>query len=133
MLLTPTYHAFDMYQVHQDADALFVNYDRSAAFGPDGFKLPAVSASATKDKTGALHLSLVNPHPSQALKLECAVNGKTVGAITGTIITGSKTDAENTYAEPDVVTQRPFSGYSLVPGGLAIDLPPKSILTLEIQ
>src|SRR5690606_7696392 len=58
MILTPTYHVFEMFNVHQDAAVL-----RTDLISPDYVlgeqRIPAVSASASRDKNGKVHLSLV--------------------------------------------------------------------------
>src|SRR5665213_191582 len=55
MTVTPTYHVFEMFKVHQDATALPVDVQTPPyAFG--GESIPAVSASASRDKAGRIHL-----------------------------------------------------------------------------
>ena len=63
MLLTPTYHVFEMYKVHQDATFLPVELQSpDYTFGTE--KIPMVSASATRAADGsAVHLSLANTSP----------------------------------------------------------------------
>ena len=51
MILTPTYHVFEMYTVHHDATMLPVEM-RSANYTFDGDTIPAISASASRDQTG---------------------------------------------------------------------------------
>ncbi|MEJ1971041.1 MAG: alpha-L-arabinofuranosidase C-terminal domain-containing protein [Lacunisphaera sp.] len=52
MLLTPTYHAFEMFKVHQGAMCLALTLTTpDYAFG--GEKIPAVSASASRDAAAA--------------------------------------------------------------------------------
>ncbi|HLG40781.1 MAG TPA: alpha-L-arabinofuranosidase C-terminal domain-containing protein, partial [Chitinophagaceae bacterium] len=50
MLLTPTYHVFDMYKVHQDAKWLPVNFN-SPDYVSESEKIPAVNISASQDTT----------------------------------------------------------------------------------
>jgi hypothetical protein len=57
MLLTPTYYVYLMYTVHHDATLL------PSTLAGDGYafendSLPAVSASASRDRAGAIHGSL---------------------------------------------------------------------------
>ena len=59
MILTPTYHVFDMYKVHQDAERLATNYS-GADYEMDGEKIPQVSVTASKDQDGKIHVSLCN-------------------------------------------------------------------------
>ena len=57
MILTPTYHVMEMYNVHQDAMLLPLNIKTDEySFGNE--KLPSVSGSASKDSTGLTHISL---------------------------------------------------------------------------
>ncbi|GJM76152.1 hypothetical protein HMSSN036_83680 [Paenibacillus macerans] len=48
MILTPTYHVFDMYKVHQDAEFLDLTLD-AGSLSFDGEEIPAVSATASRD------------------------------------------------------------------------------------
>ena len=59
MLLTPTYHVMEMYNVHQDATNLPIEI-KTNDYSFEDKKLPAVSASASKDKAGLVHISLTN-------------------------------------------------------------------------
>ena len=59
MLLTPTYHIFDMYKVHQDA-TLLPSTTTCSKIENGKFKADQVSASASKDKDGVIHVSLAN-------------------------------------------------------------------------
>src|ERR1043165_347423 len=59
LILTPTYHVMEMYNVHQDAKLIPLTIKcNSYEFGKE--KLPAISASASKDSNGLVHISLVN-------------------------------------------------------------------------
>lgn len=59
MLLTPTYHVFEMFKVHQDATKLDIE-TTVEEYEMNGEKLPSVSASASKDANGKIHISLCN-------------------------------------------------------------------------
>ncbi len=59
MVLTPTYHVMEMYNFHQDATYLPLTL-QSNKYEMGNEKLPAVSVSASKDKSGLIHISLVN-------------------------------------------------------------------------
>ena len=59
MLLTPTYHVMEMYNVHQNALLLPLNITSNDYVLGDK-KLKAISVSASKDKSGIVHISLVN-------------------------------------------------------------------------
>jgi alpha-N-arabinofuranosidase len=59
LILTLTYHVMEMYKVHQDAVLLPLKIT-SGDFVSGNEKLPAVSASASKDKNGMTHILMVN-------------------------------------------------------------------------
>ncbi|MDR0877630.1 MAG: alpha-N-arabinofuranosidase, partial [Treponema sp.] len=71
MIVTPTYHVFDMYKVHQDAFKLPVTLE-SDIYVLNGEELPAVSVSASVDGEGRIHISLCNidPHKEQKIDLQ---------------------------------------------------------------
>ena len=74
MVLTPTYHVFEMYQVHHDATFLPVDVTTdNTTLGAE--TLPAVSASASRDAQGRVHLSLVNLDPRMAATVEARIEG----------------------------------------------------------
>src|SRR6185369_1522998 len=74
MILTPTYHVMEMYNVHQDATMIPVSLN-SPYYVLDTDSLPAVSVAASKDKNGDTHISLVNIHPAQEQQVTLNING----------------------------------------------------------
>jgi alpha-N-arabinofuranosidase len=42
-------------------------------------------------------------------------------------------DAHNTFDAPDAVKPAPFSGASLANGNLTVELPPKSVVMLDVR
>jgi alpha-N-arabinofuranosidase len=132
MLLTPTYHVFDLYQVHQDAEFLPVQFaSPSYAFG--GEKIPALNASASKDKNGAVHISLVNLDPKNALTLETALPGVSWKTVTGRVLTSASVGDYNTFAQPNAVRLAAFTGARKRGDKLAVTLPAKSVVVLELK
>ncbi|MCC3158564.1 alpha-N-arabinofuranosidase [Hymenobacter sp. 15J16-1T3B] len=131
MLLTPTYHVFDLYQVHQDAEWLPLQFQSpDYAFGSE--KIPALNASASRDKTGAVHLSLVNLDPGNALTLEAALPGVTWKTVTGRVLTAPKVNDYNSFDQPAVVQPAAFKGAQKRGDKLRVTLPPKSVVVLQL-
>jgi alpha-N-arabinofuranosidase len=132
MTVTPTYHVFEMFKVHQDATALPVDVQTPAyTFGGDS--IPAVSASASRDQAGRIHLSLVNANPRQGVHLSCSLAGRSFGAVTGRVLTADTMQAHNTFDQPDAVKPAPFTAFTVSAGSLAVDLPSKSVVVLELE
>ncbi|MDZ4331253.1 MAG: alpha-L-arabinofuranosidase C-terminal domain-containing protein, partial [Flavobacterium sp.] len=89
MLLTPTYHVMKMYTVHHDAQLLPMTIN-SPSYTYNGEKLPALSASASKDKNGLIHISLVNIDSKKDHKIEIDMQELGIKNVTGTILASPK-------------------------------------------
>src|SRR5690606_6815484 len=129
MVLTPSYHVFEMYKVHQDATRLPLEL-KSPEYKQGNEAIPAVSASASRDKAGKVHVSLVNVHPAAAVMVTCDLAGVSAKSATGRVLTGDKLDAHNTFADPDAVEPRAFDGAKLADGKLSVELPARSVVVL---
>ena len=131
MLLTPTYHVFDMYQVHHDATSLPVEV-ATGQTTLGGLSLPALSASASRDGQGRVHLSLVNLDPRAEAVVDARLLGGAVTSVSGRVLTGPAIDAHNTFEAPDRVRPAPFTGAVLRAGALEVRLPPRSVVVLAL-
>jgi alpha-L-arabinofuranosidase len=132
MVLTPTYHVFRMYRVHQGATLIPV--DLSAPeykFGSAA--VPALSASASRDGEGRVHLSLVNLDPNKSIEIRVTAWGSAIKTITGEVLTASAMNAMNTFDHPNTVKPAPFSAFKLQGPQLTLNLPPKSVVVLELN
>lgn len=131
MVLTPTYHVFEMYKGHHDATLLPLHLE-SGKYIYDGMEVQVLSASASK-KEGKILLSVVNAHPQQASDLLIDLRGQEVSSHRGRILTAGTLDAHNTYKRPETVKPVPFNEGSLHNNQLRVTIPAKSIVVFEIQ
>jgi alpha-N-arabinofuranosidase len=131
MALTPTYWVFEMYKVHQGATSLPVELTTPDYIVGEN-KIPAVSASASRDPSGKVHLSLVNSNPHQSFTVSCRLEGVAAKTVNGRILTAAEMNARNTFEAPDVVKPQPFTGASLANATLTVTLPAKSVVVLEL-
>ena len=131
MILTPTYHVMRMYKVHQDATLIPLELT-TPDYTIGGESIPAVSASASRDKAGLVHISLVNSNPNTAITVRTALGIVTAAKVTGEILTAPQINSINTFEKPDTVTPAAFSGFSLAGGTLTVELPAKSVVVLEL-
>jgi alpha-N-arabinofuranosidase len=132
MLLTPTYHVFDMYQVHQDATLLPMDLEvAKCKHGNEA--LPAVSGSASRNAKGQIHVTLCNIDPNHGMNLECAVRGTDVSKVEGRILLALEMNAHNTFEHPDAVQPVEFKGATLDEGIVHIKLPAKSVVVLTLS
>jgi alpha-N-arabinofuranosidase len=132
MIVTPTYHVFEMFTVHHDATLLPVELQcPDYQFGND--KIPSVSVSASKDKTGAIHVTLCNLNPNQPVDIAARLVGIKATAISGRVLTAEAVNAHNTFAQPEVVKPGAFNGAKLTNDGFSGTLPPKSVVVLTLK
>ncbi len=132
MVLTPTYHVFEMFKVHQGATAVPFELD-SPDYTHGDASIPAVSASASRDANGRLHLSLVNTSPDSAHTVTCTLAAvDTIAEITGRILTADTLNARNTFKAPSSVVPTAFTGATIDGNTLTIELPAKSVVMLQL-
>jgi alpha-N-arabinofuranosidase len=127
MLLTPTYHIFDMYRPFQGA----LPYP-ATVLGPQysfgGHDLQAVDVSVARGQDGKLYLAMVNLDPHRTANVATNLKGRGRGRI----LTGPTLDTHNTFDAPETVHPVPFSG--VTDGGkVAFTLPAKSIAVVAIE
>ncbi len=132
MILTPTYHVMEMYNVHQDATMLPVNLT-SYDYKLGNEKLPAVSASASRDKNGLTHISLVNIDAGKEQEVVINTIGANYKTVTGRILTTVKMQDYNSFENPGKIKPSNFSGASLKNSSLTVKIPPFSVIVLELK
>jgi len=127
MLLTPTYHVFDMYQSFMDATP----YPATVS-GPEYVQgdnhLPMVDVSAARTKDGKLVLSIVNTNPNHAVQVVTNLTGSAHGRI----ITAIAMDAHNTFDNPNMVHPLPFAS-STQDGKMSFDMPAKGVAVVTVD
>jgi alpha-N-arabinofuranosidase len=131
MVLTPTYHVFQMNRGHQDATSLRVDFRDAPPTRPVGdATLTTVSVSASR-KDGRLLVSLSNLDASSAADVAIDLRGGTVEAVEAVILTAGALQDHNTPQSPSVVAPRPYDGVSLTGGKLRAHLPAHSFVTVS--
>ncbi|HKJ66810.1 MAG TPA: alpha-N-arabinofuranosidase, partial [bacterium] len=116
MVLTPTYHVFEMYKVHQNAQLLDAALE-TPEYEYDGEAIPRVSASASRDQAGTLHLSLCNLDPSSSVTLNCILKNADSGRIAGRILTAETMNAHNSFEAPESIGPAPFTQFEQTSNG----------------
>ncbi|MCD8185538.1 MAG: alpha-N-arabinofuranosidase [Rikenellaceae bacterium] len=134
MIRTPTYHVFDMYQVHHDAVLLPVTMPVKMLADDRGMTFPQVSASASKNAEGKIHLSLVNTDLSETIALTCSLEGTSgfTGEM-GQIILAKNIQDYNSFDQPNQVVMYEFTDFQMEDGLLTVNLPAASIVTIALK
>lgn len=134
MLLTPTYHVFNLFKVHQDATWLPTSVENNTYAIVSEGRVPTIVATASA-KDGKTHVALINTDlkKTQTVNLQ-GVKGKVVSA---QVLTAKDVHTNNTFDKPHEVEPKAFSDYkpaklSTTNAQLTVKMPPFSIVTLEI-
>jgi alpha-N-arabinofuranosidase len=132
MVLTPTYFVYEMFVPHQDAALIPVTI-QSPAYKLEGKSLSAISASASRDRSGRMTLTLVNCDPRQEQEVVCDIRGAAVRSGSGRVLTGKELSSHNTFDLPDAVTLRDFKGFALRGNLVTVKMPAKSVVAISLQ
>ena len=103
MILTPTYHVFELYRSHQGARNLRTSFEAPPigfAMGDQKRQLPGLAGSASL-KSDLLTISVVNPHASLPQETSIDLSGHALREATISILTHSDLTAHNTFDAPD--------------------------------
>ncbi|MDR2414100.1 MAG: alpha-N-arabinofuranosidase [Odoribacteraceae bacterium] len=141
---TPTYWVFWLYKAHHDATLLptALTANRVAQAAPAQANLPfrresrgidAINASASRDASGKIHVTLVNVDPKNEQSIEIEPRGTTVKRVSGHALVSSAITDHNTFDAPDRVAVKPFNGARLAKGVVTVKLPACSVVLLEIE
>ncbi|OSZ77036.1 alpha-N-arabinofuranosidase [Chitinophagaceae bacterium IBVUCB2] len=132
IVLTPTYHVMEMYNVHQDALMIpLAITSKDYALGDK--KIQAVSASASKDKNGIIHISLVNMDANNAQEMKIDLGGLSARSLTGRILQSGKIQDYNTFENSDKIKPAVFNGATMNGNNLSVKLPPFSVVVLALK
>jgi alpha-N-arabinofuranosidase len=132
MVLTPTYHVFRMFRIHQNAQLMNTDL-RCEDYVLGDKKIPAISASASMDKEGKMHISLANLNPDKEITLTCPIIGDIFKTVSGEVLTAGEMAAFNSFEKPENVKPGAFNSYKLKDGVLSVTMPAKSIVVLELK
>lgn len=132
MLVTPTYHVFEMYKVHQDAHLLQITLE-NGVYDFDGQSVPQLSASASRNAAGVITLTVCNLDPNHSEQLACECAAFKVNKVCGVILTADRMNQHNTFEQPDAVRPIQFSAFSLTEQGLETSIPPMSVVKLTFE
>jgi alpha-N-arabinofuranosidase len=132
MLLTPTYHVMEMYNVHQDAKLIPLTL-KSNDYVFEGEKLAAISASASKDSLGRTHISLVNIDAKKDQEITIDLKGAKFSSLSGRILSSAKLQDNNSFNNPDKIKPQAFKGASLKGNTLQVKMPPFSVVVLVLK
>ena len=92
-----------------------------------------LSASASKDKNGLIHITLANVDVDNTQNITLDLQGQKISGVSGRILTSASINDHNTFEKPDAVKPVAFTGAKVEKGQLKINIPAKSIVVLEVK
>jgi alpha-N-arabinofuranosidase len=132
MLLTPTYHVFDLYQGHQGATLLPTEV-QAPEISQEGMSFPALSASASRAGGGAITLSLVNTDPGRSARIDIETRGAGIRSASARVITAAAMDARPEFGHADPLAPVALNPVSVRQGHVLVTVPAKSVVVLRLQ
>lgn len=132
MILTPTYHVMEMYNVHQGALLLPITVT-SEDYVLGNKKMTAVSASASKSKNGTVNISLTNIDASKEKEISIELSNIAATNVTGRILQSSKLQDHNSFDNPDKIRPAAFNNAVLNGNKLTVKVPAFSVVVLALK
>lgn len=134
IVLTPTYHVFDLYQVHQGATLLETSVESGEEYVLNGERLPQISLSASKDAENKIHVTLCNIDSRSGADLTISLDGiEQINEVSGKVLASVDMQSHNTFDEPDVLKPVALQGLSFKEKQVSVKLKPMSVAVLVIQ
>lgn len=131
MILTPTYHVFDLYKNHQDA-TLVESYVQTTTIGNEVYSLPNLHESVSISSSGHINVTLNNLSMSESYEIEGIFTDWKINQVTGNILTGKINDY-NSFEQPNTVKPIQFKDFKITENGIKFMMPPCSVLYLEVE
>src|SRR5680860_820186 len=106
---TPSFYVFKMYKVHHDATLLPSDIS-TEKYSLGDESVPALSATASKDANGKIHVTITNLNPGKSLEVSCDLRGlEKVNFEKGSIVTGDKINSYNDFDKNEEISLSAFN------------------------
>ncbi len=132
MVKTPTWHAFNMYKHHQDAELVESSIESTMIGLEEDFMVPNLTESVSVAKDGKLHITLTNLSLEDNTDIEAILAETPVKSVKAEVLTNAMR-AHNTFDEPDVVHTVSFDQCKVDGNKINFTIPACSVLHLEVE
>jgi alpha-N-arabinofuranosidase len=128
MVLTPTYHVFDLYQQHQGGTLLSCEMGDAAIYTLGDQQMPQVSVSASRGADGKVFVTLCNLDSRHVANVFLALAGAgSVKQVDGRVISAAAMNTHNTFERDNAVQPVALVNTSIHNAEVALQLPPMSV------
>ena len=128
LIKTPTYHVFDLFKNHQEAESVYCYAQNENIC--DGKNVPMISSSASV-KDGVMTITLANCSLSEEAEINCDICNFAAKEASARILT-NEVHAHNTFDAPETVKIADHSA-KLENGKLSVKLPACSIVEVTLR
>ena len=132
MVLTPTYHVYDLYQPHMEA-LLLPYHLKSPDYKFESDAQFSISASCSRSDDGIINITLVNIDPNNSTQLKCVLDGKEAKKVTGRVISSKDLNDHNSFDNPYKVVIKNFDDFKVTQGKIEAVLPSKSVVLIQVH
>ncbi|PRY83798.1 alpha-N-arabinofuranosidase [Mongoliibacter ruber] len=132
MILTPTYHVFDLYKPHKDAKLLphFLATEK-VVFGEQSIE--ALQVSTSKSEDGTINISIANVHPDKKIEIDVDLIGMNATKAEAAMVSAPQIDSYNTFEDKDVVKKEAFKDFKLNKNSLKVTAPANSVIMIQVK
>jgi len=131
MILTPTYHVFDLYKAHQNS-TLVDSFMETEQIGESEAAVPNLHESVSIDNSGVMHITIANLSVTQSYPVEGILMGKVIKSVKARILC-NRLDAHNTFESPNAVAIEPFDDVKVTKNGLDFTIPACCVMELTVE
>ena len=131
MVLTPTYHVFDLYKGHQDA-TLIESYVQQDTVGTDEAQVPAIHVSASEGADGNIHVTLANLSADESQSIRFLLDGKEFRSAALRCISGEM-NACNEFNQPPRVNIKTMPDMQITDNNFHMEIPACSVFEVVLK
>lgn len=132
MVKTPTWHAFNLYKFHQDAELVQSSLETTEVGLEEGFMIPNLTESVSLGKDGKLHVTITNASLTDSADIEMVLADSAAKSVKASVLTGDMR-AHNTFDDPDVVESADYTAVKIADGKVVFSAPACSVMHLEVE
>lgn len=132
MVLTPTYHVFNMYKIHHDATLVDSSMETNMIGLDDENKVPNLQQSASVSEDGTLNITINNLSLDEDYDVEGILVDKQISSVSAFILTNDY-NAHNTFDDPDRVKPEEFKDFTITDKGINFKISACSVLSIVIK
>ena len=132
MVLTPTYHIFNMYKNHQES-TLVESYIETKMIGVDEEnQVPNLHESVSIDSEGRVNITINNLSVDEGYNVEGILVDREIKSVKATILS-NEMNAYNTFDNPEVVKPEEFKDFALTAQGFNFKIPACSVISFILE